>query len=757
MLDLSAFHAQFREETAENVRAIADGLIALERSPADRATLDAIFRAAHTIKGSARLLGFSEVGRVGHALESLLDALRAGLIALTPALNDLLLQANDATLALVQAGVDGKPAPLDPQPLITQLEAATSGSIAPATTGAAATAPAVPATTSPDLAPPPTPPAPPTLAPAPAATPAPSAGPPNAQRATVRVRVDRLERLLTIAGELSVSRQGNALHIDTLTGLQAHLGQMQRLLQGLEQELRYMQLSAPQRQGMYHQLAAIAAEAEQASATLSTAVMTQSQRVTSDGLLIDELESEVFAARLTPVATVFAPLPRAIRELGRALGKPVELTISGEQTEADRKVLDGLADPLLHLVRNALDHGLETAAEREAAGKSPTGHVTLHASTDGSQIAISVGDDGRGMDPAALRAAAVRKRLMDSAAAALLSDEEALELIFMPGFSTSGLITDISGRGVGMDVVRSRVAELGGTVGIHSALGRGTTITLRLPVSLMTSQVVLVLAGGLVWAVPSSGCSGLLRIDRGALRPVENQPMLEVEGRLLPVASLAELLDLPDSDMLPPRQHALLLQPGSSRALVLLVDELIDEREVVIKPLGPVFAEHPLAVGAAPLADGSLALVLSSQGLLDRTRRMTRRPQPAAAAMRSAPRLLIADNSFTTRELLRSIFKSAGYHVTSAVDGQDAFEQAQAGRFDLVVSDVEMPRLDGFGLTRSLRSTPALADTPVILVTSLHSDEHKRMGALAGAQAYIVKSQFDQHNLLQTIRQLVGA
>ncbi len=787
-MDLSAFYAQFRDETADNVRTIADGLLQLERSPEDRATLDGVFRAAHTVKGSARLLGFTPVAGVAHAMESLLGAMRSGSVRLSPELNDLLLQANDTLLTLATAASENRSVSLDTASLTTRLEQAASGSSAsisttgepaamPEPTSTAVPPPSLSALDVPEAVTQPSTPTPaiqePLLSPNAAsdepaipkaltakpdvATQVQSAGGGGTkQRATVRVRVDRLDRLLAVAGELTVGQQADSLHLDSLHQLNVLVTQQQQLMHALASELGNVRLANAQRQSLLHHLDDLRAQTGELGQLLRVQQEAYLRRSTVHAQLVEELEAEVFAARLVPVATIFSTLPRAIRELARSLDKQVELELQGEETEADRKVLDALSDPLLHMVRNAVDHGLEPASDRVASGKGPVGHLTIAAIAEHGQIRIAVSDDGRGMDPVKLRVAAVRKGLLDEQSALALNDAEALELIFMPGFSMSPIITDVSGRGVGMDVVRSRMVELGGQVVVDSRIGLGTTITLVLPVSLMTSQVLLVEAGKQLWAVPSRSCQAVLRLDRESVYHVDGQPLVQHEGKTVPLVALADLLDLASgSTSYVARNHALLV--GSVRPIAVLVDRLVDEREVVVKPLGPLFGAHPVAAGIAPLPDGSLAVVISAQGLVNRTRK-ARVPTAASTRKASAHRLLITDDSFTTRELLRSILQSAGYHVTTAIDGQDALDKLRAdGGFDLVVSDVEMPRLDGFGLTASIRSDPSLAHVPVIIVTSLHSDEHKRQGVTAGAQAYIVKSQFDQSNLLAAVRELLGA
>jgi two-component system, chemotaxis family, sensor kinase CheA len=708
-------------------------------------------------------------------MESLLGAFRAGSHTLSPALNDLLLQGNDLLLTMATAASEGRPVD-EPTALIAQLEKAVLGGADD--TPAAPPAPK-PEPEAPSQPQPPEPAAPinnvavppiqemPAPSPSSQATAAPKVTPTKsgasgvvptarAARATVRVRVDRLDRLLAVAGELTVGKQTDSAHLQSLQWLTSLQLQQQRAIKALSTDLQRTRLAPAQRQSLSQRLHELELTGAELSQVLRAQHEVYARHASSHALLVEELEAEVFAARLVPAATIFANIPRAVRELARSLDKQVELELVGEDTEADRKVLDALSDPLVHMVRNAVDHGLETTADRVTAGKSPTGKITVAANAEHGQIRIAVTDDGRGMDPAKIRAAAIRKGLIDEAAAAILTDEEALELIFAPGFSMSPIITDISGRGVGMDVVRSRMDELGGQVLIDSVIGRGTTITLVLPVSLMTSQVLLVEAGRHIWAIPSRSCHGLIRLDRAELHRVEGQPLLQLDGRTVPVVALADLLDLDhDTAGSMTRGHALVV--GSTRPVAIVVNRLVDEREVVIKPLGPLFATHSLAAGIAPLVDGSLAVVLSVQGLLERTRRSRIRTSPGREVERTH-RLLITDDSFTTRELLRSILQSAGYTVTTAVDGQDALDKLRngGGNFDLVVTDVEMPRMDGFGLTASIRSDSDLNHLPVIIVTSLHSDEHKRQGVQAGAQAYIVKSQFDQSNLLAAVRDLLG-
>jgi two-component system chemotaxis sensor kinase CheA len=749
-MDLSSFYSQFRDETAENIRALNQGLMAIESLPEEtperREQLDAIFRAMHTIKGSARLLGFEDIGRIAHTCEHILGAVREGRRDLDQTLADDLLRGGDAILELINASVEGRAAAVD----VASLELTLGRGSRKETTD----------------------PEEPALAPAPPA-PRPDAGPaatgavetttPAARtsrggvRQTIRVRVDRLDRLLNLAGELTVGRQAQTAHLQTLHELQDLLGQQERMLVSLEAELKRLRFSTTQREALDRHINSVLNVGEHAGKLVRTQVERFEQQTTHSGQLVEDLEQEVMAARLLPISTLFTNLPRAVRDLARDVSKEVNLTLLGETTELDRKVIESLNDPLLHMIRNAVDHGIELPDEREATGKPRQGAIEVSAQAFGAYAEVTLRDDGRGMDPQRLREAAVRKGLLSNDAASVLTDQEALELIFLPGFSTAQMITDISGRGVGMDVVRTNIQELGGQVQIESRLGVGTTIMLTLPLTLVTTRVLLVEIGEQMFGLPASGCRGSVWAYPEGVRSIEGRAMLPYEGRLAPILRLADLLDVAGAQPFPSRHRTPTVIIGTAqRPLALLIDRLVDEREVVVKPLGALMERQRRFSGAIQLGDGRLVLLLNPMALAQTARGMALARPLARRDATHHSRLLVADDSFTTRELIRSILQSAGYEVTTAVDGLDALDKLRTAPYDLVVSDVEMPRVDGFQLTTQIRRDLGLIDLPVVIITSLASESHRRRGLEAGAQAYIVKSQFDQGNLLETVRQLLG-
>ncbi|MFQ3631800.1 response regulator [Roseiflexus sp.] len=742
-MDLASFYSQFRDETAENIRIVTEGLVALEgnglEGEARRERIDAIFRAMHTIKGSARMLGFEAIGKIAHTCEHILAAVRDGRRTLDRFLTDELLKGSDAILELLAATIEGQPSSIDVETLTSRL-------------GRGVPQPD-PATDTPTLTP--VEPQPPSVDEG-ASQPVPKGGR-ERTRQTVRVRVDRLDRLLNLAGELSIGRQIEEMHLQAMEELKGLLERQQRSLLTLESELRRVRLTPTQRETFDREMNGALNAGERADSIIRLQLERIGQHTMHKAQLIDDLEQEVMAIRLTPVATLYANLPRAVRELARDLGKEASLRLTGETTELDRKVIEALADPMVHLIRNALDHGIEPAEERERLGKPRQGMIDIAAQAHGGRVLISVHDDGRGMDPQHLREAAVRKGLISVDAAAALSDQEALELIFMPGFTTAKIITDVSGRGVGMDVVRTNLAEIGGEVQIESQPGAGTTIMLSLPLTLVTTRVLLVETGGQLFGFPASGCQGTVWVRRNQIRTVEGRAVFQHNQILTPLLRLDELLGIANGHPFASaaRVPALLIG-GARRPMALLIDRMVDEREAVIKPLGPLLEKQRRYSGALQLGDGRLALLLNPMFLTQLGRGTALVAHTPEQNQRRRARLLVVDDSFATRELIRSILSTAGYEVATAVDGLDALDRLRAEPYDLVVSDVEMPRVDGFTLTSRIRSELGKTDLPVIIVTSLASETHRRRGLEVGAQAYIVKSQFNQNNLLETIRQLIG-
>ena len=476
--------------------------------------------------------------------------------------------------------------------------------------------------------------------------------------------------------------------------------------------------------------------------------------------LVDDLLDRVRSIAMLPLDSLFAPLPRMVRELSRELGKRVDFAVSGGSIEVDRRVLEEMKDPLIHLLRNALDHGIETADGRLAAGKDPVARIRCVVSqSDASSIDIMVADDGRGLDPEAIREKAVTLGLLDASDSWEQTDEKICDLIFNSGFSTSPIITEISGRGLGMAIVREKIENLGGWIRVANCPGQGCEFHLHLPVTVAISRGILVLAGGRKFVFPSLKIDRVVLLEAGQAIEIEGRKSVEVEGDFLPLLDLARLLrltgvrePLPESRS----QFSLVVIGRGSGRRALLVDQVLGEQEILVKGLGPQLISVSCVEGATILGSGEVVPILKVPDLLE-IDSAGAAPEAATQEENKPARLLVVDDSITSRMLIKNILEAAGYQVEIAVDGRVALEllQNEGEEFDLVVSDVEMPFVDGFALTEALREDEKLAEMPVVLVTSLGSREDRERGVAAGADAYIVKGEFDQQNLLEVVKSLV--
>jgi two-component system chemotaxis sensor kinase CheA len=478
-------------------------------------------------------------------------------------------------------------------------------------------------------------------------------------------------------------------------------------------------------------------------------------------LVIDELEEEVKRVRMLPLHTITPTFGRMVRDLAKAAGKEAVLRISGGETELDKRVLEQIKDPLIHLLRNAVDHGLEAPDKREAAGKARVGNITLAAEQLGRDVVITVADDGAGLDVEAIREAVMERTVtLDRE----LGEAELIEAIFDPGVSTSAIVTDISGRGIGLDVVRRNIEALHGRISVDWSPGGGTQFTLVLPVTLSSSRGLLVRAAGERYAIPLSAIERILTVRPEQVTPFGGQSTILYRERPLTLVRLGEVLGLAGNGAGKGEELVVVVLAAAERRMAFIVDELVGEQEIVIKPLGKQLASVVGLAGATVLGSGEIVLVLNASDLMKLALQEGRGPlhfdHDADPTSTQGPRrhhVLIVDDSITTRTLEKNILEAAGYSIEVATDGQEAWNLILAGSTlpDLVISDVSMPRLDGIGLTRRIREETRTSELPVILVTSLDSPADKARGVEAGADAYITKGSFDQHTLLDVVEQLI--
>jgi two-component system sensor histidine kinase and response regulator WspE len=472
---------------------------------------------------------------------------------------------------------------------------------------------------------------------------------------------------------------------------------------------------------------------------------------------LTQMSEEIQAARMVPLGLLFEQYPRMVRDLSRELGKEVELTVEGEDTRVDRTVLEALREPLLHLVRNAIDHGLEPRDERTDAGKNPRGHLSLSARREGERLLLKVEDDGRGLDPELLKQVALRKGVIDEAQAARLSDTAAMDLIFLPGFSSKDSVSDVSGRGVGLDVVRVRMLGLGGEVTVSSHVGRGATFELLMPVSLTVAPLLFVEMNGERLCLQASSVLSALRVEHEQIRELAGRPALRVEDQVLPFAAMASILG-GNSERSALEGELVLLLQGRGQKAALAVDRVLEERVQAVLPLRGVLSRFSHLSGATPLADGSLALVLSAGHLVSTAHG---REVRLAGSLPVAPqvkkrRILVVDDSPLTRELLVSLLEAVGYEVLSAADGQDALETLHEQSVDIVVTDLEMPNVDGLELTRRLKAHSTLRALPVVIVTTRGSQTDRKRGMEAGADGYVTKGDLVRQDLVDVVSRLLA-
>jgi two-component system chemotaxis sensor kinase CheA len=482
------------------------------------------------------------------------------------------------------------------------------------------------------------------------------------------------------------------------------------------------------------------------------------------GFLTSQLQGSVLSVRMLPLDTLFAVFPRAVRDLAKELAKEVALEIHGEETELDKTMIEAIRDPLLHLLRNAVDHGMESPQERKRLGKPQIGRIDLRAYTRGSQVVIEVQDDGRGIDSKQIKAAAIRQGLLTQEEAQSLSDAEALDILYTPGFTTQTKVSMTSGRGVGLNVVRENVTNLKGLVELSSVLGQGTKFTLKLPLTLAVSLALFVEAYDEAFAIPLDHVLETLRVTQEAIKSVERREAISVRDEIIPLIRLGEVLGLERPKGSPngpndERETPVVIVGLAERKLAILVYSLKGKAEVVVKGLGDHLKKVAHIAGGTILGSGEIVLILDIPSLVRESSALpglVKSLPGADANKRLLHSILVVEDSLITRDLEKSILESAGYKVGVAKDGLEALRNLSQDAYDLVITDISMPQMDGIELIAKMKQDKRLCLIPTIVLSSKESQEDKKRGLEAGASAYLAKSQFDQGELMKTIERLLG-
>lgn len=701
----AALLRQFRDVAAERIQTVSTAWLKLEASPSETAPADELFRELHTLKGEAKVVGLPDLSTLAHRLETLLFTVRDNAFRAQPETAEVVLGAVDALTLALNA----------PPGSATERFAALLSKMDAATGTERANAPA--------------------HAPGPAsgseggATAAKPEADARGGSQSIRVREERIASISAVTGELLVEHSKAVFSVDRLRAL------------GLE-AARTADASVSKERW------------KEFARTLESELSGLDETTYRLGLRVRELDHTVRELRLVPVGQALEQYLRMVRDLAHEMGKQIGLEIHGGEFEADKRVLEILQEPLLHVLRNCVDHGIEPAEERKAKGKPSAGHIVLSVRSEGGGLRLTVSDDGRGLDPSALRRKAVQKALLSEEAANALNDAQALELIFLSGFSTRDEATQLSGRGVGMEVVKSRVEQLGGRVSVGGELGKGFSLEMRVPSSISMTRALVFPVAGTQFALPCSAVERLVHLSETELLTSHEGVLAEVGGARVPALALAPLLGH-GGDARGGR-YGLLVRSGAERCL-LTTEEGGREVELVVKPVGPPLTHYRLLTGAAVLDSGELALVLDV-GELFRMRRkgsVEGLAQSGRRRARAGTRVLLVEDSVIFRTTVGGLLSGLGCEVRLAENGMAGLAALESFQPELIVSDVQMPRMDGLEMTRRLRKDPRFARVPVVILSSLGSEEDRRRGSEAGADAYLIKSELGPEILGATLDRLL--
>ncbi len=777
----------FQVEAREHIQSFASGLLELETHPSPERQVqivETIYRDAHSLKGAARAVDSRQIEAICQGLESVFSAWKKGAISLEPAQFDVLHRAVNFVSSVLESGYAAPGSTVSE--MVQQLERLRSGKPAPAPAPEAPTAAAAPveperaAESAPDQ-PSPAPEVevkviehartePSNLPPA-VTSPAPvfMELPPAPE--TVRISTEKLDAVLLQAEEMLSAKLTAAVHVAELRELRAEVARLRSDWRRLEPPLRTYGNGGRTAE---ERLAAVAHVCESAGIRLKaveTRLLGLLRHADRDhralGGMVENLLDEAKRLVMLPIGSLLEGFPRLVRELARDQGKEIHFTMRGHDIEIDKRILEQIKDPLIHILRNAVDHGIEAPAARGA--KSSQGSIDLVVSQVGREVRIDISDDGRGLDLAKVKKSAVRAGKITVQQARWLNDDESRELIFRSDVSTTRVVTEISGRGLGLAIARDKVKKLGGRITVTSEVEEGTQFHIAVPTTLATIRAVLVRSGGQAFVLPVTDIDRVAAIGVQEIRPVEGRETITIDQRVIPLFRLGDVLGLQqtaenhpsktgvDGPRATKRLPTVILGSAEQR-MAFLVDEVGAEQEVLVKPLGKPLLRVRNVAGATILADGRPAPLLHTGDLLASAQRRSQAGPPPAIAAEMRPEkaaILVAEDSITSRMLLKNILEAAGYPVVTAFDGADALATLRTREFGLVVSDIDMPRLDGFGLTEAIRADRRLSELPVILVTARETPEDRERGIDAGANAYLIKSGFDQSDLLAAIGRLI--
>ena len=743
----------FSLEAEAQTQVLSAGLLALERNPTQADQLESCMRAAHSLKGAARIVGVDAGVSVAHVMEDCLVSAQEGRLLLRPEHIDALLQGTDLLMRI--ATPNNAPLPEDIEAYVALM----GGLLDPAAAAVPVAAPAAPLMAELQLEPP--------LAwleePAPVVEPLPEA-PKKTRRTTengervLRVTAERLNSLLDLSSKSLVETLRLKPHLATMQRLKRTQNNGLRALENLNVHLKEHALSLEAQEAL-EDARRLLAESQQLlvekNAELDEFVWQASQRA-------QVLYDTALACRMRPFADVLSGQVRMVRDLGRSLGKQVRLEIEGEKTQVDRDVLEKLEAPLTHLLRNAVDHGIETPEQRLLAGKPAEGLIRLRASHQAGLLVLELSDDGNGVDLERVRSSIIERQLSPAQTAAQLSEEELLTFLFLPGFSLRDTVTEVSGRGVGLDAVQHMVRQLRGAVVLEQAAGEGSRFHLEVPLTLSVVRSLVVEVGGEAYAFPLAHIEHMCDLEAADIVQVEGRQHFWYEGRHVGLVAASQLLQRPVNQGHQPTLKVVVIRERDTIYGV-AVERFIGERTLVVLPLDERLGKVQDISAGALLDDGSVVLIVDVEDMLrsvdkllntGRLERIARHGDQAVEVARK--RILVVDDSLTVRELQRKLLLNRGYDVAVAVDGMDGWNALRSEDFDLLITDIDMPRMDGIELVTLLRRDNRLQSLPVMVVSYKDREEDRRRGLDAGADYYLAKASFHDDALLDAVVELIG-
>ena len=732
VLNKQKFIARFSEEARDLIRSMTEGLLRLEKEPGDTETLNALFRSAHSIKGSARMMNLKKINQTAHKIEDVMDDLRKGKVELTGELVGIMLKGFDIISEMIDVVVAGSEIETDIEPYLNSLSEKAGGGKNKETQSSDVAGKEEKNDIGVDSG---KSEPPPECAPYLPADMGKRSRKPGKSDDVIRIPVEKLDNLIKLMGEVIIGQ----------TRFKEHVLQAKRILKFMDQKLKPpMKNADPDIAAVYDQL----------SRSLRNFYIDFKEDAYLYERIANDLQEKSLSMRMVPISVLFEPFRRTIRDMAEALGKKIDFNIEGEETELDKKIIEKIGDSLIHMIRNAVDHGIEPPHIRKMKGKPDKGNIYLFARNDGGQVQILLKDDGQGIPVDRIRSIAIKKGFFKEAS---MSDSDIVNLIFKPGFSTTEIITDMSGRGVGMDVVRENIVEdLKGRIRVETLKDVGTTFHIELPVTVAVLTVLIVSSGDRLFAFPTSFVREIIKVGKNDFLNIESRQVIKLRDQLIPVTPLIDLLKLEDDFIMDDREKNVLIIQNEKRFHGVMVDEVIITRDTVVKALPHHLKHEKLVSGIMLSARNRIINIINVPKLMEKTseagdRRITKKAKGDAQR-----RILVVDDSISTREIEKSILESYGYQVNLAGDGEEAINIMKTAQFDLVITDVEMPNMDGFHLTKTLRDTEEHKYTPIILVTSRDKEDDKRKGIRVGANAYITKGSFDQTNLIDAIKNLIG-